>query len=104
MLRDAYDAVKVPLFGIFAIILITFLAFVFVKPETFRAGTEWSITGNTVADSSFFDASISVAAPCAPLDDPVCGTDGVTYLNLCEAKRGGVDMRHRGGCDSWVRE
>ncbi|MCB9553322.1 MAG: hypothetical protein H6705_15865 [Myxococcales bacterium] len=36
---------------------------------------------------------------CAEIYAPVCGCDGMTYGNLCEAQRGGVDAARIGTCE-----
>ncbi|CAK8718305.1 Kazal-type serine protease inhibitor domain-containing protein [Candidatus Electrothrix laxa] len=35
---------------------------------------------------------------CTRIYKPVCGCDGRTYGNRCEAKRAGVTIRHKGKC------
>ena len=35
---------------------------------------------------------------CQPADNPVCGVDGRTYPNPCEARCAGVEIRDRGAC------
>lgn len=37
---------------------------------------------------------------CADVHNPVCGCDGVTYANECEATGAGASIKHRGSCDS----
>lgn len=36
---------------------------------------------------------------CDDADEPVCGSDGITYKNLCYAQRAGVSIQFSGRCD-----
>jgi len=40
-----------------------------------------------------------VALPsCTEEYDPVCGTDGATYSNMCKMRNAGAELRHAGEC------
>lgn len=42
----------------------------------------------------------SVDMQCAPQEAPICGCDGVTYVNGCEAWRLGVSIAYEGPCST----
>ena len=45
-----------------------------------------------------------VRGVCITVYDPVCGVDGKTYPNSCEAKVAGVDVKHEGVCNSFLSD
>lgn len=103
-LSDAWHRVKVPIFGLVGVVMITLIAFAAVKPSALEVERQpWTITGNAVLDTRLFGETFSAKSPCAQVDDPVCGTDEKTYANLCEARKAGVDMLYHSAC-TWTKE
>lgn len=45
------------------------------------------------------DSSIITGNPCITVIDPVCGCDGVTYNNACEAQEAGISTVTPGACN-----
>ena len=56
----------------------------------------------TVADmcgaADHLGACVAIPEACATVVAPVCGCDGVTYGNECEAARAGTSIVHDGAC------
>lgn len=104
-MRETWNAVKVPVLGVVAIMALALLALWLTdSPLLTNTKEPWSLTGNVVVDDLLYDGKITADAPCAPLDDPVCGIDAKTYRNFCEARKAGVKAFQRGACDPWFEE
>jgi hypothetical protein len=52
------------------------------------------------ADATGTCTKIPEDSACITVSDPVCGCDGITYGNACEAKRAGASVDHTGECAS----
>ena len=48
--------------------------------------------------ADIFGVCTPIPDECPDVWEPVCGCDGVTYANECEADRATVSLRHRGPC------
>ncbi len=71
-----------------------------VKPCQDNAGcdaTEYCRKESCQAQAGFCEAR---PGPCSGEQDPVCGCDGVTYSNACEAARAGMNVDYAGACST----
>lgn len=96
----AWTRVRWAAFGAAALVIITLLVvnsiygFDWLEPSKEDA---LSLTGSAVADRIFYD-DVRPSGDCSEFFDQVCGSDGETYRNLCQAHAAGANMRHRGAC------
>mgnify|MGYP000630682131 CR=1 FL=1 len=62
---------------------------------------EWCSFGNPPSDAAADMTGVCKTTPeaCFEIFAPVCGRDGNTYGNECEANMAGVDAVHEGACD-----
>ena len=64
-------------------------------PGSYCAGDGCGTSGHCVARP--------IASNCAPVENPVCGCDNLTYGNVCEASSHGVRVTAAGACDAGAR-
>ena len=57
----------------------------------------------TCGDAAVGGVCTPIPGECIQVSDPVCGCDGVTYGNECEADRAAVSLAHHGPCETICR-
>jgi hypothetical protein len=65
-----------------------------------NSGTEYCtyVAGDGCGSTDAEGTCRSRPAECIAMDAPVCGCDGKTYANACEAAKAGTDVSREGAC------
>lgn len=95
-MKDALKLILVPAVGAVGIALI-FIMVIWAGSwydEVVNEGGENPSGSRDIAGY----ASFTVTDSCSTEPFYVCGFDGVTYINACQAVRNGTSVAHRGNC------
>lgn len=68
--------------------------------ETFDPSVDLDDTGSGPGEAGGSDDRVSETCLCPAVFNPVCGVDGETYSNSCQASCASVDVRSEGMCEA----